>query len=147
MAKSKRLISDELWERIQPCIPARENTHPRGGGRKPKDDRLIFESILFVLRFGCRWNALNASGLCPSSTVHDRFRKWVAAGFFHRLRENGILDESPIKCINWSWLDAKENASDATAPDSESKPSRTNQQWRPRRQKRLPARYNSGAPV
>lgn len=106
MSQNKYAVSDELWEKIQAFIPPRVNTHPRGGGRKPKDDRAIFEAILFVLRFGCRWDALNATSLAPSSTVHDRFRKWEEAGLFHRLRDEGLLDlEIATKGIDWKWLD------------------------------------------
>lgn len=109
MPRNKYAISDELWEKIQEFIPARENTHPRGGGRKPRDDREVFDAILFVLRFGCRWNALNATGLCPSSTVHDRFRKWASAGFFHKLLEEGLLDrDAATRDIDWSWLTTEE---------------------------------------
>lgn len=104
MAKNKYALSDELWGKIQACLPERNNTHPRGGGRKPKDDRLVFEAILFVLRFGCQWNALNSTGLCPSSTVHDRFQKWLEMGVFHRLSEEGLLAEEPLGGIDWSWL-------------------------------------------
>lgn len=104
MAVNKYVVSDELWSRIEPLIPARNNTHPRGGGRKPRNDRQVFDSILFVLRFGIQWNALNAAGLCPSSTVHDRFKKWRAEGFFHRLNAAGLLAESPLRTIDWSWV-------------------------------------------
>lgn len=65
MAKSKYSLPDELWEKIQLWIPPRDNPHPRKGGRKPKDDRAVFPAILFVLRAGCQWNALNDTGdLC-----------------------------------------------------------------------------------
>lgn len=113
MPKNKYALPDELWEKIQPLIPARENPHPRGGGRKPKDDRVVFDAILFVLRFGCQWNALNATGLCPSSTVHDRFRKWVKAGVFHRMWAEGLLEHAILCGINWSWLTVDESASAA----------------------------------
>jgi transposase len=105
MAKNSYAVSDEFWEKVRPFIPPRENTHPRGGGRKPKDDRLVFQAIIFVLRLGCQWDALNATGLSPSSTVHDRFQKWVAAGLFHRLYAAGLLQAEPLtRAIDWSWL-------------------------------------------
>lgn len=87
-----------------PHLPPRANPHPRGGGRKPKDDRVVFEGILFVLRFGCQWNVLDAIGMCPSSTVHDRFKKWTRAGLFHRLREAGLLEREALRHVDWSWL-------------------------------------------
>lgn len=135
MSKNKYAISDELWERIQPFIPARENPHPRGGGRKPKDDRVVFDAILFVLRFGCQWNALNATGLCPSSTGHDRFLKWVRAGLFHDLLEQGLLDREPLNSIDWSWLTAGvPSTADATGGR---KRGRLAPAWRARRHREL----------
>ena len=99
------MVPDELWERIERFLPPRNNTHPRGGGRKPRSDREVFEAILFVLRFKCQWSVLSLTGMCPSSTSHDRFHKWVKAGFFHQLQEEGILTQGPMRHIDWSWLD------------------------------------------
>ena len=31
--------------------------------------RTCLNAILFVLRTGCQWNALNATGICPGSTT------------------------------------------------------------------------------
>ena len=69
------MVSDELWARLEPLLPKRVNTHRFGGGRPGADDRKCMNGILFVLRTGCQWNALNATGICPSSTAHDRFRE------------------------------------------------------------------------
>ena len=73
-------LSDALWEQIEPLIPKRENTHPFGGGRPRRPDRQCMEAILFVLSTGCQWKALDATGLCPGSTTHDRFQEWAKAG-------------------------------------------------------------------
>ena len=35
------------------------------------------DAIFFVLRTGCQWNALNATGICSSSSAHRRFQEWV----------------------------------------------------------------------
>ena len=67
-------VSDALWKRIEPLLPPRENTHPRGGGRKPVEDRKVFNAILFVARTGCQWKALDATGICSGSTAHLRFQ-------------------------------------------------------------------------
>src|SRR5439155_12531343 len=50
------------------------------------------------------WKALNATRFCPSSTAHDRFQEWVAAGVFQTLWECGLLAYDDLKGINWSWL-------------------------------------------
>ena len=50
-------VPDGLWERIEPLLPAkpRRLRHP---GRKPFDDRLALQGILFVLHTGIGWEHL-----------------------------------------------------------------------------------------
>ena len=45
-------------------------------------DRDAMNAILFVLRTGCQWNALNGTGICSSSSAHRRFLEWAEAGVF-----------------------------------------------------------------
>jgi transposase len=61
------------------------------------------DGIFFVLRTGCQWNALNETGICPSSTAHDRFQEWVAAGVFQKLWAAGLQEYDECKGIDWSW--------------------------------------------
>jgi putative transposase len=101
--KESYLISDRLWAEIQPLLPVHVNTHRFGGGRPRADDRKCMNAIFFVLRTGCQWNALDASGICPSSTAHDRFQEWVQAGVFQRLWEAGLLEYDQKKGLDWAW--------------------------------------------
>ena len=57
-----------------------------------------------VLRTGCQWNALSATGICPSSTAHDRFQAWVADGFFLRFWQAGLAGYDALNGLDWSWL-------------------------------------------
>jgi transposase len=98
------VVSDELWKLIEPHIPKRVNTHRFGGGRPPKPDRVCMDAIFFVLRTGCQWNALDATGICPSSTAHDRFQQWVGAGLFLNLWKAGLLMYDELKGIDWDWM-------------------------------------------
>ena len=36
------------------------------------------DTILLVLRTGCRWNALAATGICSNSSAYRRFPEWSA---------------------------------------------------------------------
>ena len=103
MTKNRYRVSDELWEKIVPLLPKRVNTHRFGGGRPRADDRQCLDGIFFVLRTGCQWNALNETGICPSSTAHDRFQAWVKAGVFQRLWAAGLQAYDELKGIDWSW--------------------------------------------
>ncbi len=60
-------------------------------------------AIFFVLRTGCQWNALNATGLCSSSSAHRRFQEWTAAGVFRKLWAMGLKEYDALKGIDWSW--------------------------------------------
>src|SRR5579859_428303 len=97
-------IPDDLWEAIAPLLPEHKNTHRFGGGRPRKPDRVCMEAILFVLRTGCQWKALDATKFCPASTAHDRFQEWVQAGVFRELWEHGLMAYDDWKGIDWSWL-------------------------------------------
>ena len=97
-------ISDELWAKIQPLLPIRVNPHPLGGGRPRKPDRVCADAIFFRLRTGCQWKALDATGICPGSTAHDRFQQWVRAGVFLKLWKAGLLAYDELKGLDWSWL-------------------------------------------
>lgn len=100
---SRWMISNELWEKIEPLLSKRVNSHPRGGGRKPKPARTVMNAILFVLRTGCQWKALDATGICPGSTAHDWFRKWVKSGVFLKLWQQALYQYDELKGIDWSW--------------------------------------------
>jgi putative transposase len=97
-------ISDELWALMEPLLPAHKNTHRFGGGRPRVPDRRCADAIFFVLRTGCQWNALSATGLCPSSTAHDRFQAWVQGGFFERFWQAGLAEYDVFNGIDWRWL-------------------------------------------
>ena len=97
-------IPDDVWEGMALRIPERVNTHPFGGGKPPTPDRVCMEAILYILRTGCQWKALNATRFCPGSTAHDRFQLWVAQGVFQDLWECGLLAYDEWQGIDWSWL-------------------------------------------
>jgi transposase len=45
------IVTDELWELIEPLLPAKPRRF-RYPGRKPLDDRQVLNGILFVLTTG-----------------------------------------------------------------------------------------------
>ena len=93
-------LSDEMWERIEPLLPA-ERPHPKGG-RPWKPARQMADGIFYVLRTGCQWKALPRS-LGAASTVHERFQAWVEAGVFGRLWASGLLEYDERVGIDWEW--------------------------------------------
>lgn len=97
-------VSDEMWERIEGLIPVPTNTHPRGGGRKRVPYRTVMNGIFFVLRTGCQWKALDATGICSGSTAHARLQEWTQAGVFEGLWQMALEDYDELKGIDWKWV-------------------------------------------
>jgi putative transposase len=96
-------IPEPLWVRILDLLPPRP-FHPLGGHNPRVDDRKAMDAIFFVLRTGCQWNALNATGICSSSSAHRRFQEWVKAGVFAQLWVLGVTEYNALKGIDWAWL-------------------------------------------
>lgn len=96
-------ITDELWERMAPMLPARK-LHPLGGHRPRIPDRAAMNGILLVLRTGMQWNALDRTGICTGSAAYRRFREWIDAGVFQSFGRSGLLDCRALGSIDWGWL-------------------------------------------
>ena len=102
-------VTDDFGERVEPLIPLRqrsaEQTYARksGGGRKPKDARLVFEVIVFVLRTSCQWKTLPTERFGRASAVHARFLEWEKAGVFEALWTTGFAEYDDFEGIAWRW--------------------------------------------
>jgi len=96
-------IPDSLWGKMEPLLPSRK-VHPLGCHNPRVADRNAMNAIIFVLRTGCQWNSLDATGICSCSSAYRRFREWVDAGVFESFWEKGLLSYDKIKGIDWSWL-------------------------------------------
>lgn len=95
--------SDDFWAFVRPLLPVHKNRDPFNRGRLRRDDRDAMNAILFVLRTGCQWNALNATGICSSSTAHRRFQEWQKAGVFLKLWQDGLDVYDELKGLDWKW--------------------------------------------
>ena len=109
MAKTKSWeVTDEFWKRVEPLVPLRERPDGKsyvrkaGGGRKPKDARLVFEGIVYVLRTGCQWKAL-PERFGSASAIHTRFLQWEKAGVFEKLWQAGLAEYDDLQGIAWRW--------------------------------------------
>ena len=96
-------LSDKLWKQIEPLLPERK-AHPLGCHNPRVPDRDAMNAILFVLRTGCQWNALDATGICSCSSAYRRFREWADAGVFDAFWRRGLARYDGLKGIDWSWL-------------------------------------------
>lgn len=96
-------IPDELWEQIVPLLPT-PPAHPLGCHRPRVPDRDAMNGILFILRTGCQWNALNATGIVSCSSAYRRFREWEAAGVFTHFWQQGLVRYDELVGIDWEYL-------------------------------------------
>ena len=102
-------VSDAFWQRVEPLIPERRRETAKnyvrkpGGGRKPKDARLVFEGIVYVLRTGCQWKALPTERFGSGSAIHKRFLEWQKAGVFEALWQAGLAEYDDFEGIAWRW--------------------------------------------
>lgn len=96
-------LPDEIWDVMETLLPARK-AHPLGCHNPRVPDRAAMDAIFFVLRTGAQWNALNATGICSSSSAHRRFQEWVTAGVFEEFWRLGLLSLEAFDEIDWSWL-------------------------------------------
>ena len=102
-------VSDALWQRVEPLIPApqrgpsREDVRKPGAGRKPVPPRQVFAGIVYVLRTGMQWKALLPELFGSPSAIHRHCLRWQAAGLFERLWRAGLLADDETSCLSWKW--------------------------------------------
>ena len=100
---------------IESLLPVHKNPPFLGGGQPRVLDQVCAVAIFFVLRTGCQRNALNATGLCASSTAHDRFQAWVADGFCKSLAALAARPAMPSSAARASKAPLKARRAASTA--------------------------------
>ena len=112
----KPLVTDALWERIQPLLPQPLWRRYRYTGRKPLDARKVLTGILFVLKTGIAWDNLPAEWGCGcGKTCRHYLREWHRAGVWQRLHALLLAELNGADQIDWER--ALIDASFAKAPE------------------------------
>jgi transposase len=97
---AKALVSDELWEVIEPLLP--EEPPKPNGGRPRIDDRAALTGILFVLKSGIPWEMLPQEMGCGSGmTCWRRLKEWHEAGVWERLHQRLLDRLGEADQIDW----------------------------------------------
>ena len=87
---AKELVTDDLWETIEPLLPP-EPPKPQEG-RPRVEDRAALSGIIFVLKSGLPWEMLpQQMGYGSGVTCWRRLREWQEAGVWERLHQT-LLD-------------------------------------------------------
>src|SRR5215468_8146804 len=100
---AKPLLTDELWNLIQPLFPPPKPRRFRYPGRKPIDDRKALTGILFVLKTGIPWEHLPVEMGCGCGmTCWRRLRAWQHAGVWPKLHKILLARLRAADKIDWS---------------------------------------------
>jgi putative transposase len=93
-------VDDALWALIAPVLrSARPRKKP---GRPRRDDRAIFDGLIWLARTGSQWAQLpRAFG--PKSTVHERFTEWVESGALERAWAILLREYDAEIGLDWGW--------------------------------------------
>ena len=81
-------LLEPLWDQFAALLPDRpvyDPAHPLGCHRPRIGDRIIFEKLVQVLRFGCSYESI-ADCTCGATTIRERRDEWIEAGLFARLK-------------------------------------------------------------
>jgi transposase len=97
---AKELVTDELWEVIEPLLP--EEPPKPNGGRPRIDDRTTLTGILFVLKSGIPWEMLPQEMGCGSGmTCWRRLKEWHEAGVWEQLHRKLLDRLGEADQIDW----------------------------------------------
>ena len=100
---ARPLLSDELWEVIEPLLPPPKKRRFRYPGRKPVEPRRALTGILFVLKTGIQWEDLPLEMGCGSGiTCWRRLRDWQRAGVWEALHRLLLERLRGADRIDWS---------------------------------------------
>ena len=81
-------LLEPLWDQFAALLPDRPvyaPSHPLGCHRLRIADRIIFEKLILVLRFGCSYASI-ADCTCGATTIRERRDEWIKAGIFGKLK-------------------------------------------------------------
>jgi len=118
---AKELVTDELWEVIEPLLP--EEPAKPNGGRPRIDDRATLTGILFVLKSGIPWEMLPQEMGCGSGmTCWRRLKEWHEAGVWEQLHRK-LLDRLG-EADQIDWERASLDSSSVAAPGGAERPAR-----------------------
>lgn len=108
------LVSDELWNQVEPLLPPMPPPSPKGG-RPRVEHRLALRGIVFVLRTGIPWQDLPTEMGCGSgSTCWRRFAAWTQLAVWSKLHalllnvlgkagainlERAVIDSASVRAV------------------------------------------------
>jgi transposase len=74
-------VDDDLWSLLAPIL--KSDKARKKPSRPRRENRAIFDGLIWLARIGSQRSQLPRE-FSPKSTVHERFREWVASGALER---------------------------------------------------------------
>jgi transposase len=96
-------VDDALWAKLAPILKCGKVR--KKPGRPRRDDRAIFDGLIWLARTGGQWAALPRE-FGPKSTAHERFSEWVADDKLARAWGVLLAEYDAEIGLDWSWLAA-----------------------------------------
>jgi transposase len=85
-------LTEPLWDQFAALLPPRQTyvpTHPWGCHRRRIADRIVFDKLVQVLRFGCSYQGI-ADSTCSATTIRARRDEWIRLGVFAQLKQSAL---------------------------------------------------------
>ena len=98
---ARLLLTDEFWAIVQPLLPPPKSRRFRFPGRKPVDNRVALNGILFVLKTGLPWEDLPLEMGCCGMTCWRRLRDWQQAGVWDTVHRHLLNQLNGADEIDW----------------------------------------------
>lgn len=95
--RNRDIITDAMWERLQPFLPAQKPAT----GRPAIDHRLIINGILWIIRTGAPWRDL-PERYGNWSTVASRFYRWCTSGIWDAIFEAIVEQADADGIVDWN---------------------------------------------
>jgi len=94
------VLTDAMWERVEPHLPTRGRGRGAGRGGLWSDHRLVVEGILWRFRTGSPWRDLPAD-YGAWQTIYWRFNTWSKDGTFNTILSELQADAHEEDGIDW----------------------------------------------
>jgi putative transposase len=93
-------VDDVLWALLAPLLASTKAR--KKSGRPRRDDRPIFDGLIWLARTGSQWAALPRE-FAPKSTAHERFTEWVSSGALERAWAVLLRSYDDELGLDWTW--------------------------------------------
>jgi transposase len=96
-------VDDALWALVAPLL--KSDKVRKKPGRPRRDDRALFDGLIWLARTGAQWSQLPRE-FGPKSTVHERFTEWTTSGALERAWAALLRTYDGEIGLDWTWLAA-----------------------------------------